>query len=123
MLMLVMADLRIRNEELHRGPRRARPAGGRRGAERFARDLHDLLGHSLSVIALKAELAGRLLPHQGREARRARVGDRGRRARRADRGPRGGQRLPADDARRRARRAHGWRCRPPGSRREVQRPR
>ncbi|MDG4794560.1 histidine kinase [Micromonospora sp. WMMD1082] len=29
---------------------------------RFARDLHDLLGHSLSVIALKAELAERLAP-------------------------------------------------------------
>ena len=28
---------------------------------RFARDLHDLLGHSLSVIVLKAELARRLL--------------------------------------------------------------
>jgi two-component system, NarL family, sensor histidine kinase DesK len=28
---------------------------------RFARDLHDLLGHSLSVIALKTELAGRLI--------------------------------------------------------------
>jgi two-component system sensor histidine kinase DesK len=28
---------------------------------RFARDLHDLLGHSLSVIVLKSELAGRLL--------------------------------------------------------------
>jgi len=28
---------------------------------RFARDLHDLIGHSLSVIALKSELAGRLL--------------------------------------------------------------
>jgi two-component system, NarL family, sensor histidine kinase DesK len=28
---------------------------------RFARDLHDLLGHSLSVIALKSELAGGLL--------------------------------------------------------------
>jgi two-component system sensor histidine kinase DesK len=27
---------------------------------RFARDLHDLLGHSLSMIALKSELAGRL---------------------------------------------------------------
>jgi two-component system sensor histidine kinase DesK len=27
---------------------------------RFARDLHDLLGHSLSLIALKSELAGRL---------------------------------------------------------------
>ena len=28
---------------------------------RFARDMHDLLGHSLSVIALKSELAGRLV--------------------------------------------------------------
>jgi two-component system sensor histidine kinase DesK len=28
---------------------------------RFARDLHDLLGHSLSMIALKTELAGRLI--------------------------------------------------------------
>ena len=29
--------------------------------ERIARDLHDLLGHTLSTITLKAELAGRLL--------------------------------------------------------------
>ncbi|MEV4513129.1 histidine kinase [Dactylosporangium sp. NPDC049525] len=29
---------------------------------RFARDVHDLLGHSLTVIALKAELAARLAP-------------------------------------------------------------
>jgi two-component system sensor histidine kinase DesK len=29
---------------------------------RFARDLHDLLGHSLSLITLKSELAARLLP-------------------------------------------------------------
>ncbi|TDE08506.1 histidine kinase [Jiangella asiatica] len=29
---------------------------------RFARDVHDLLGHDLSVIALKAELAKRLAP-------------------------------------------------------------
>jgi two-component system sensor histidine kinase DesK len=29
---------------------------------RFARDLHDLLGHSLSSITLKSELADRLLP-------------------------------------------------------------
>ncbi len=35
---------------------------------RFARDLHDLLGHSLSVIALKAELAGRLLRARPAEA-------------------------------------------------------
>jgi two-component system sensor histidine kinase DesK len=30
--------------------------------ERIARDLHDLLGHTLSLIALKAELAHRLIP-------------------------------------------------------------
>ncbi|MGH2941540.1 MAG: sensor histidine kinase [Solirubrobacteraceae bacterium] len=31
---------------------------------RFARDMHDLLGHSLSVIAVKAELAERLLARE-----------------------------------------------------------
>jgi two-component system sensor histidine kinase DesK len=35
---------------------------------RFARDLHDLLGHSLSVVALKSELATRLLPDHPDEA-------------------------------------------------------
>lgn len=35
---------------------------------RFARDLHDLLGHSLSVIALKSEVAGRLLAIDGERA-------------------------------------------------------
>jgi two-component system sensor histidine kinase DesK len=28
---------------------------------RFARDMHDIVGHSLTVIAVKAELAGRLV--------------------------------------------------------------
>ncbi|MEV0257378.1 sensor histidine kinase [Streptomyces sp. NPDC050732] len=37
---------------------------------RLARDLHDLLGHSLSLITLKSELAGRMLPdHPGQAAR------------------------------------------------------
>lgn len=36
---------------------------------RFARDLHDLLGHSLSLITLKSELAGRLLPVAPEKAR------------------------------------------------------
>jgi two-component system, NarL family, sensor histidine kinase DesK len=36
---------------------------------RFARDLHDLLGHSLSLITLKSELAGRLLPSAPEKAR------------------------------------------------------
>lgn len=35
---------------------------------RFARDLHDLLGHSLSLITLKSELAERLLPDIPRNA-------------------------------------------------------
>jgi two-component system, NarL family, sensor histidine kinase DesK len=35
---------------------------------RFARDLHDLLGHSLSLITLKSELAGRLLPTEPEKA-------------------------------------------------------
>jgi two-component system sensor histidine kinase DesK len=35
---------------------------------RLARDLHDLLGHSLSLITLKSELAGRMLPAQPEKA-------------------------------------------------------
>lgn len=37
--------------------------------ERIGRDLHDLLGHTLSLVALKSELAGRLLPHDPAAAR------------------------------------------------------
>ena len=39
---------------------------------RFARDLHDLLGHSLSLITLKSELAGRLLPDTPENSKAAR---------------------------------------------------
>jgi len=35
---------------------------------RFARDLHDLLGHSLSLITLKSELAGQLIPEDPAQA-------------------------------------------------------
>jgi len=35
---------------------------------RLARDLHDLLGHSLSLITLKSELAGRMLPDHPEKA-------------------------------------------------------
>ncbi|MGI9092650.1 MAG: sensor histidine kinase [Mycobacteriales bacterium] len=35
---------------------------------RFARDLHDLLGHSLSLVVLKAELAGRLVQRNAARA-------------------------------------------------------
>ncbi|MFI7503869.1 sensor histidine kinase [Streptomyces sp. NPDC049687] len=37
---------------------------------RLARDLHDLLGHSLSLITLKSELAGRMLPDHPEKAAR-----------------------------------------------------
>jgi two-component system sensor histidine kinase DesK len=62
LLLTLMRDLRVRNAELDEA--RAELARTAVAAERarFARDLHDLLGHSLSVIAIKAELAGRLLP-------------------------------------------------------------
>ncbi|MFI6315977.1 sensor histidine kinase [Nonomuraea sp. NPDC050556] len=42
---------------------------------RIARDLHDLLGHSLSLIVLKSELAGRLAEAEGSERVRAEVAD------------------------------------------------
>jgi two-component system sensor histidine kinase DesK len=38
--------------------------------ERIGRDLHDLLGHTLSLVALKADLAGRLLRQGDAPARR-----------------------------------------------------
>jgi two-component system sensor histidine kinase DesK len=38
--------------------------------ERIARDLHDVLGHTLSVIVLKAELAGRLIERDPERAAR-----------------------------------------------------
>jgi two-component system sensor histidine kinase DesK len=42
--------------------------------QRIARDLHDVLGHTLSVIVLKAELAGRLLDRD-KEGAKAEIAD------------------------------------------------
>ena len=54
-LTATVAQLRRAREELAR-------AAVDEERLRFARDLHDLLGHSLSTIVLKSELAGRLVP-------------------------------------------------------------
>jgi two-component system, NarL family, sensor histidine kinase DesK len=62
LLLTLMRDLRIRNQELADARAELADTAVAAERERFARDLHDLLGHSLSVIAIKAELAGRLLP-------------------------------------------------------------
>jgi two-component system, NarL family, sensor histidine kinase DesK len=55
-----VARQQLENERLSRGAER----------ERIARDLHDTLGQTLTIIALKSELAGRLLDHNVDEARR-----------------------------------------------------
>src|SRR5262245_27106121 len=60
-LTISVAQLRAAREALAR-------AAVDRERLRFARDLHDLLGHTLSLIILKAELAGRLLPGSPRQA-------------------------------------------------------
>jgi two-component system sensor histidine kinase DesK len=70
LLMLLFRDLRTRNDELVRARAELARLAVSAERERFARDLHDLLGHSLSVIALKAELAGRLLPGHPDQAAR-----------------------------------------------------
>jgi two-component system sensor histidine kinase DesK len=59
---IAIRQLTINVAQLHA----ARAALARQAVDRerlrFARDLHDLLGHSLSLVILKSELAGRLLP-------------------------------------------------------------
>ena len=61
LLLVLMRDLRMRNIELNEARAELALSAVAAERERFARDLHDLLGHSLSVIAIKAELAGRLV--------------------------------------------------------------
>lgn len=55
------AKLRLAHEEIEQLAKVAE-------RERIARDLHDVLGHTLSVIVLKAELAGRLFDRDPKRA-------------------------------------------------------
>ena len=68
LLLTLLRDLRVRNVELMEARAELARSVVAAERERFARDLHDLLGHSLSVIAIKAELAGRLLPERPERA-------------------------------------------------------
>ncbi len=56
------AELKLSNEEVRRLAALAE-------RERIGRDLHDLLGHTLSLITLKSELANRLFDRDPRAAR------------------------------------------------------
>lgn len=64
--ILIMAVLSYR-AELHREQKEELAQA--RQAERIARDVHDILGHSLTVINLKAELAAALSGTQPEKAR------------------------------------------------------
>lgn len=57
------AALKLSHEEVRR-------LAGLAERERIGRDLHDLLGHTLSLVALKSDLAGRLLERDPAAARR-----------------------------------------------------
>jgi len=57
------ADLRLSMDEVRRLAASAE-------RERIGRDLHDLLGHTLSMVALKSELAGRLIHRDPNAAHR-----------------------------------------------------
>lgn len=56
------AELKLSHEEVRRLAALAE-------RERIGRDLHDLLGHTLSLVALKSDLAGRLIDRDPQAAR------------------------------------------------------
>jgi two-component system sensor histidine kinase DesK len=70
-MSLLIGMNRLRMEQKHRADAKLRMAheeieqlAKTAERERIARDMHDVLGHSLSLIVLKSELAGRLLDSQ-----------------------------------------------------------
>jgi two-component system sensor histidine kinase DesK len=60
--MIALGELMRANRDLHDARAELARLAVADERARFARDLHDLLGHSLSVIALKAQLARKRLP-------------------------------------------------------------
>jgi two-component system sensor histidine kinase DesK len=62
---LTQADIMRKNDELAQAHDEVRALAATAERERISRDLHDLLGHTLTLVAVKAELAARLV---GRDA-------------------------------------------------------
>ena len=71
---LAVSRLIVSNRELFAARAEVARLAASDERSRIARDLHDLLGHGLSLIAIKAELARRLLPRDPARAA-AEVGD------------------------------------------------
>src|SRR3954451_7125886 len=69
-----VSQLMLRNMDLVRARDETARLAVAEERNRFARDLHDILGHSLTVITVKAELANRLLDVDPARAR-AELGD------------------------------------------------
>lgn len=69
-----LRESRRKNEALHMSHQEIRRLAAIAERERIGRDLHDLLGHTLSLIAIKSELAGKLLARD-REAATCEVAD------------------------------------------------
>ncbi|HEY1607612.1 MAG TPA: sensor histidine kinase [Allosphingosinicella sp.] len=67
---LVQADLERKNRQLLAAQEEVRALAASAERERIARDLHDLLGHTLTLVAVKAELASRLAARDPGAARR-----------------------------------------------------
>jgi two-component system sensor histidine kinase DesK len=69
MTVYAMSALRRTNLKLHEARMELAAMAVAEERDRIGRDLHDVLGHSLSLIAIKSELAGRLLPGDPERAR------------------------------------------------------
>ena len=67
---MLSADLQRRNQRLLETQDEVRALSTLAERERIARDLHDLLGHTLTLVAVKADLATRLADRDPEAARR-----------------------------------------------------
>ena len=68
--VLIQSDLEGRNRKLLEAQEEVRRLAASSERERIGRDLHDLLGHTLTLVAVKADLAARLADRDPAGARR-----------------------------------------------------
>lgn len=67
---LMQADVERKNRELAIAHEEVRALATMAERERISRDLHDLLGHTLTLVAVKAELAAKLVARDAAAAER-----------------------------------------------------